>query len=502
MTLRRQGLVTWNKAYLSRTKAMEQPGSNWWVFWIAIVIFLAPNLGQIDFVRGAAAFILCWTILFCVHYVTRDSISAFPLPITVFCLSIMVFHLNWGRNHYSEWVQRGIEPWYVALALLVTAVAVLACTVGTELAKRIKLSHQDRSSSSRLCLFKEQVLIMSGILLALGWFSRLWALANHLIGFQVEAFGIVSFHHTGRFVMTILAIGQMVGIGQSVLLALLLQDLKTKRAFWTILRNSPLYLFMLSSYIADFVFRLQSGARGKIIWGFIPVLLLLHAYGYRKAVYGSIIAGIILYILVIYPLGDMIRYDTHFQNSLSTGKILVPSIDYFEEAYHVGRQSREDALSRLNQTSLLAYAIEARSEGLQGLGGLSYWYAFKTVVPRFAIPWRGDQQINYDIYTGYSSGLSGYNNWGIHTEAYLNFGIVGVILIMITLGFIWQKMHTWLLQFEYPVGWAILANTLLPSVLRAGEYGFLASIISMFKSLLFILLCVKVLVAATHLLEG
>jgi hypothetical protein len=112
--------------------------------------------------------------------------------------------------------------------------------------------------------------------------------------------------------------------------------------------------------------------------------------------------------------------------------------------------------------------------------GTSFVYLLFSAVPRAVWPDRPD-----DIYEHYAAGVQLLNEQGysIHhaTGWYLNFGVVGVIVGGLVLGWIWSKLFNRFFQVEKPqsfvsrvfsiVGfWCFTAT--LPALIRAGPEGY------------------------------
>ncbi len=220
----------------------------------------------------------------------------------------------------------------------------------------------------------------------------------------------------------------------------------------------------------------------------IPPLVTAHAFGHRKALVAAGVVTVAVFVLVVYPLGNAMRYDPAYERQLAAGGLFVPEVadvwDMISEA-----AASSDVAARLNQTSLLAYSVERQGDGLALLSEAPYVNALETLMPRALVPDRADMQIQYDLYTGYSVLFRGYNDWGIHTEAFLSFGWVGVVAILAALGYVWQKVYCLLARLAFPFGWAIAAAVLLPTLFRVGEYNFLAAVVSPTKILLLAVVC-------------
>lgn len=401
-------------------------------------------------------------------------------PAVAFTLGLLAFHFSWGAGTRPEWLLYLGDDESVAYALLLAAAAILAVAAGSRLAGAAPATRALSAASTGSARSAP-----AALLVVVGLASGLWALLNGYVGFATGAFGLGQAAVAAPLTPTILALYSLLGVGQTGLLVLLLDDLRATAPRFGGRARLLLSAAILASFGLDTLFRLQSASRATMLGGLVPLLITVHAFGYRKA---PVVAGgvvLVAYLFVVYPLASALRYDEAYGRQLEAGGLAIPQLAYVWDAIaDTSGASPSDAVSRLNQTSLLAFAVERQGEGLDLLSGESYAYAAATLVPRVLVPDRADSQIEYDFYTGYSTAFRGYNNWGIHTEAYLNFGPLGVIAVMAAVGYVWQKVYSLLTRVAYPFGWAIAAAVLLPTVLRAGEYNFLATIVSPTKTLL------------------
>lgn len=455
-----------------------------------LAIFVFANLDGLSWNVGLAVFDLCVIVTVVLGSTLggqADESSIVLLPAGIYCIGVLIFHAGWGGPQRAQ-------SSYVAESLLLVSGSILMVYLGARLgsARRETNAFQEQSLDE---MNHNLLFSVSLILIFAGWVVRFWALKTGLMGFSVAAFG-VDYSDRGGLVATILALRELAGVGQIMLLLLLL---KASRSL-TSLQRFAFFSLLLLSFSLDLVFSFQSAAKGEILGTFVPFVVTFYAFGNRRVLFALLVIGLLISTVLVFPLANDLRYDSEYYDHLQRGELFLPSFDDVMQALSFDLESLRQVRGRFNQTSLLAFSIQRRGEGLASLAGRSYWYAFKTLVPRALFPQRVDQKISYDFYTGYVSVFSGYNNWGLHTEAYLNFGIMGILVLMPFVGFVWQRAYQWLLSIHPVTGWAIAASILLSSILRAGEYGFLASIVSVSKSLVFVTLVTKAAMEVVRLL--
>ena len=465
---------------------------------LALAAFIVMNVSGMGFITGVVAIMACVSIFIIVTTPNNRTKEGFPqfLPSILFCLGVFVFHFAWGKT----WQRYGVPDVYVATALLIVIVAIWGAYLGGRFVDKVRIGDEKHRD-----IYDRQIyFLIALIFLLIGWLSRWWAIGQRLWGYAYFSQGIDFAIHTGSLVTTILSFSEFVGIGQVVLLLLLLDD-RREHGYVSGHKSWKVFLVLILgiSMVFDFGYRFQSAAKGTLLIGTIPLLLTLYISGHRRLTVDTIIGGALAYTMLVSPLMNAVRYNRAYTETISQGSFYLPSLDYLQDSVAYDRVSINESLSRFNQTNLLAFTAQQFQYGLPKLWGTSYEYALATLAPRALFPGRIDRQVPYDIYTGYAlSRQGGYNNWGIHTEAYLNFGIVGVVIVMSVIGMLWQTIYTWLLRFDRLVGWAIAASIWLPSIFRAGEYGFLAAVVSVLKSLFFsVVIAQMCLIAARVVLK-
>ena len=469
----------------------EKRGKPIWSIFVIIpilIMFFAKTIGTplLVIVPG----FIFYFVIYCMYgYILKRDKLVLYFPLLIYLSGFVIFHFSWG-NTFIDPIVLSIPSENIILAVLISTLAILMVFLGTKSAVSPSTYITNMVNIEEIPIYYSVGLIC----LSFGALIEIWAVRNHLIGFSIGAYGLDVSVLSNPLMTLVLAVQSIFNIGFVTMLIQFLEEKKNNTWGKLLQRRFLIIAIFILSFIFDLVIRFQSAARATMLMGFLPILVVLFIYGYKKFIGVAIILGVILYIFLIFPLVSNIRSDQVYYDTMKAGNIFLPQFSYFVDVYQQKDKNTLDALSRLNQFGLLSFSIDRVEHGLPVLMGESYLYAFNTLVPRFINSQRVDRKISYDSYTGYYVGGTSYDNWGLHTEAYLNFGILGVIFIMFFTGYVWQRAYLLIFNYEKPIGPAIAIGVLLPTIFRAAESDFQMTIISTFRTIIFLLIIVKCIV--------
>jgi len=215
--------------------------------------------------------------------------------------------------------------------------------------------------------------------------------------------------------------------------------------------DRPRYLRILALFVLFVILykEITSGSRSHAVYAFVPIYIAaVHIVAYRPS--RTHISVIVACLLVTLTFAQTTRVLFGVRNTLSD-----PSISVEEYLGTVVKgifdsdvsQDSKNGLTksmtteRLMAVDNLAAAIVYVSQGWDLLLGESMWTGFaSTIFPRFLFPDKPDKVMAEDFFNARRGQYYDTLTNPIF-EFYVNFGLVGIIIGMLFLGYLWRMME-------------------------------------------------------------
>lgn len=461
------------------------------MLWVSALSVVAVYWWLTDDGSGVSSelYLLPWTILTagvllapCVILYKRGSFDLFhPLVFAVwsylfpaFVIGAVIIMLGLNEPYFFSFIES--PETNLPLSLIYICLGFVGMCVGFVIpyGKRFGDWLNSKTSGGEWSGFN--VWVAGTILLLIGVGSNIIGFIQGLLGYQ-KVSDSAMFDGLISFLATILSVGLVL--------------------LWTLIfrqkRLDPLHIVVIGVLIALIPLRMALlGNRGGLLAAVVPIGLAFAYSGRRlKFVHGAVFAVLVTIALIVGVLyGTAFRQIKGSEDRIATGAYLeqiVATVEYIgrTSAGELLSENAETLASRIENLSSLAVVVSnherlAPYEEAYGIENNIINDLSTSFIPRFIWtdkPNTTDPRAYSDLYFDYGDNSFAITPFG---DLLRNFGIIGIPLGMLLIGFYFRVVYSFLIEGELPTLWGVAAyypfltvvsyegfySTFIPSAIR------------------------------------